>query len=350
MSGLAVIGAPEDAHQPEDALTFGLIWLDYLRHRERKLVIEGLAVFVPAGAEAATCHRVRYLNPQAARYLIYVHHPPSDSSGAWEQRVNPDDYTNFETRLEPYKSALAEAKPELLRWAERMRVIEGVELRERPDGSVSFAVRGLEFARLRRDELVYGLDRKRAVRRQAHLAEVRELAQGLARMRNEDAADRQNPLYMRHPEAWLESQVRSDLETIDASLLAAPVYGQVPEMAGGTRGILDLLAVDRGGRLVVVELKASQDLHLPLQGLDYWMRVKWHLDRGEFTQNGYFPGIPLSDALPRLVLVAPALEWHPANETVLKYLAPRIDVTKVGIGLRWKRGIEVMFRSRVESR
>ena len=347
MSGLAVIGAPEGAQQPEDALTFGLIWLDYLRHREHKLVIEGLAIFVPAGREAATCHRVRYLHPHAARYLVFVDHPTSSSGGAWEQRVNPDDYTNFETRLEPHKRALAEATPELLRWAEKIDTIEGVERRERTDGSVSFAVRGLEFARIGNDELVYGLDRKHSVRSQAHLAEVQELARGLARVRHEDAADRQNPLYTRHPETWLESQVRGNLETIDASLVMAPVYGQVPEMAAGTRGILDLLAVDRCGRLVVVELKASQDIHLPLQVLDYWMRVKWHLDRGEFAQCGYFPGIPLSDAPPRLVLVAPALEWHPANETVLKYLAPTIDVTRVGIGLKWKRGIEVMFRSRV---
>jgi hypothetical protein len=57
-TGLAAIGAPEDALQPEEALTFGLIWLDYLRHREQRLVIEGLAIFVPAGAEASTCHRV----------------------------------------------------------------------------------------------------------------------------------------------------------------------------------------------------------------------------------------------------------------------------------------------------
>jgi hypothetical protein len=211
-------------------------------------------------------------------------------------------------------------------------------------------VHGLEFARIGNDKLVYGLDRKHTLRTQAHVAEVQDLAKGLARVRSTDAADRQNPLYTRHPEAWLESQVRAELETIDASLLAAPVYGQVPEMAAGTRGILDLLAVDRAGRLVVVELKASQDLHLPLQVLDYWMRVKWHLDRGELTERGYFPGIPLSAAPPRLILVAPALEWHPANETVLKYLDPAVDVTRVGIGLKWRRGIEVMFRSRVRLR
>jgi hypothetical protein len=343
LSGLAAIGAPEDALQPEEALTFGLIWLEYLRQREPKLVIEGLAVLVPTGREAATCHRVRYLNPKAARFLVYAQ---EERTGDWEQRVNPEDYTNLDTHLPPHKSALATATPQLLRWTEQVGEIEGVEYRTRPDGSVSFAVRGLEFARVTEGELLYGLDRKHAVRSQTHWAELLGLARGLVRARNADAEDRLNPLYARHPEAWLESQVRGQLDVIDASLEPAPIYGQVPEMASGTRGILDLVAVDRAGRLAVVELKATQDIHLPLQVLDYWMRVKWHQDRAEFEQNGYFPGVRLTREAPRLILVAPALEWHPANQAVLKYLTPEIDITRVGIGLKWRRGIEVMFRSR----
>ncbi len=39
----------------------------------------------------------------------------------------------------------------------------------------------------------------------------------------------------------------------------------------------------------MIELKASEDVHLPLQALDYWMRVQWHVERREFQANGYFP-------------------------------------------------------------
>ena len=338
-SGLAAIGAPEDAAQPEECLTFGLIWLDYLRHRERRLVIEGLVIFVAAGHEAAACHRVRHLNPRAARFLVYAHDP-----AGWEQHLNPGDYTNLETRLEPCGPVPSEESAPS-HWAERLARIDGVERRNRPDGSVSFAVRGMEFARAGNGEASFGLDRKRAVRSQTHLAEMEELARGLVRVRNADAADTRNPLYTRHPEMWLESQVRKDLEAIDATLLPSPVYSQVPELAGGSRGIPDLVAVDRAGRLAILELKASEDIHLPLQGLDYWMRVKWHLDRGEFAERGYFPGTALSKEPPRLLLVAPALDWHPTNEVVLRYLEPGIDIQRVGIGLKWRRGIEVMFRS-----
>ena len=115
------------------------------------------------------------------------------------------------------------------------------------------------------------------------------MAEELSRFRSPDATDRQNPLYLRNPEAWLESQVRKQIEAIDARLLPAPIYGQVPAFAAADRGVLDLLAVDRSGRLAVIELKASEDIHLPLQALDYWMRVKWHLDRREFSAQRLFP-------------------------------------------------------------
>ena len=115
-----------------------------------------------------------------------------------------------------------------------------------------------------------------------------------------------------------------------------PVYGQVPAFAGGERGVMDLLAVDRDGRLAVVELKASADLHLPLQALDYWIRVKWHLDRGEFSSAGYFPGRSLRPEPPRLLLVAPSLEFHPTTETLLGFFSPAIEVERIGLGADWR--------------
>ena len=66
-------------------------------------------------------------------------------------------------------------------------------------------------------------------------------------------------------------------------------YSQVPARAAGDRGVLDLLGVTRQGRLVVIELKASEDLQLPMQAVDYWLRVRRHQREGEFQRDGYFP-------------------------------------------------------------
>jgi hypothetical protein len=332
--GFAAIGAAEDSLDPDGALTFGLIWLDYLRRREPDLAVQGIALFLPAGRERTTCHRVRYLDRHAARYAVFMHH--ADGS---EEQVDPLDYTNFETRVEPY------CQSQLADWMERVASMAEVERREHCDGAVSLAVAGLEFARASAGKLTFGLDEKRKAS-ETHFREIEALAKGLAEMRRV-AAPHRGPLYARHPEAWLESQVRAHIEQIDARLLRRPLYGQVPQFAAGERGILDVLAVDREGRLTILEVKAAQDVHLPLQALDYWMRVKWHLERGEFQGRGYFPGIELRGDPPSLLLVAPALDFHPSNETLLRYLSPEVEVERVGVGIEWRKELRVMFRSSV---
>src|SRR5205814_1092122 len=103
----------------------------------------------------------------------------------------------------------------------------------------------------------FGLN-SRTPARDFNLDEVKSLASELAGMRSPSNGNHQNALYRQNPEAWLESQVRSDIERVDASLWPSPIYGQVPAMLGGERGIIDLLAVDRSGRLCVLELKASE--------------------------------------------------------------------------------------------
>ena len=108
--------------------------------------------------------------------------------------------------------------------------------------------------------------------------------------------------------------------------------------------LIDLLAVDHAGRLAVVELKASADLHLPLQALDYWVRVKWHLHRGEFRACGYFPAIELAPAPPRLLLVSPSLDFHPTTETILGFFSPGVEVERIGLAVEWRKGLRVMFR------
>ena len=49
-SGWAAIGAGPES-DVDGVLTFGLIWLDYLRARERRITVEGLAVVLPEGEE-----------------------------------------------------------------------------------------------------------------------------------------------------------------------------------------------------------------------------------------------------------------------------------------------------------
>jgi hypothetical protein len=333
-TGIAAISAPEQAGAA-GILAFGLIWLDYLRRREQRLTVEALVLFVPCAETGVTSLRLRFLNPDAARYELLAY-----SSDGHTNPVDPSDFGNLDSGLEPCSRSLAAHA-----MVARLAALPGVAAIARNAASLSFRVRGLEFARFENDELLFGLtDKIKAAER--HWPEIEVLVRELNRLRSPGLSADHGTLFRRNPEAWLESQVRADLRAIDPSLCPDPIYGQVPAFAGGDRGLIDLLAVDAAGRLAVIELKASADLHLPLQALDYWIRVKWHLDRGDFAAHSYFPGTALLPQPPRILLVSPALEFHPTTETILGFLAPGLDVERIGLGLEWRRRLQVLFRLR----
>ncbi len=336
-TGWAAIGAaPGDG--VDGVLTFGLVWLDYLRAREHRLAVEGLAIFLPASDLTVTCLRLKHLNDRAAQFAVFA-----QLDDGYEERIDCEDFGNLETRLEWCVATPPDQPVHIREWSDRIAAIPDVERIERGDSSVSLRVRGLEFARATGGSFIWGLETKR-IANASNLPEIERLAVELGRLRSAECADPRSAVYLRSAESWLESQVRRELTEIDPTLVADPVYSQAPTFAAGDRDIIDLLAADHMGRLAVIEVKASEDIHLPLQALDYWMRVKWHAERGEFSSHGYFPGRELRRDAPRLMLVAPALQFHPANEVVLRYFDPSIEVARIGVGLEWRKRVKVMFR------
>ncbi|MEN6537234.1 MAG: hypothetical protein ABFD89_26515 [Bryobacteraceae bacterium] len=337
-TGFAALAVPPVGGSSSEALSFGLIWLDHLRHRERRSTISGLVLFVPEGQEHATCLRLRWLDPAAAQYRVFAYSPEG-----FTESVDLADYGNLDTRLDPCAGSPHAPDCHITPLVERLASLPGVECVRSSDGSVSLRVRGIEFVRTSGGRVLFGIDRMvEASERDA--GEIERLAQELARFRSAGASDHENPLYRRQPERWLESQVRAQIDRLDASIHSTPVYGQVPAFTAGERGVIDLLAADVSGRLAVIELKASEDIHLPVQALDYWMRVRWHVERNDFTRLGYFPGIPLANRPPRLLLIAPSLEFHPTTETILRYFSPEIPIERIGLAVEWRRGLRVVFR------
>ncbi len=158
------------------------------------------------------------------------------------------------------------------------------------------------------------------------------------------AGSHTNLFYRLAPERWLESLVIRQVSTIDERFDQRFVYSQVPAFAASDRAMLDVLTCTRDGRLAVLELKANEDIHLPLQGLDYWSRVRWHQQHGEFTRNGYFAGRELSSQPPLLFLVAPALRVHSTTDILLRYLSPRIEWSLVEVDERWREKLRVVNR------
>jgi hypothetical protein len=325
-SGWAAIGAGPEVGDVSGCLAYGLIWLDYLRRREPRITVEGLVMVVPAGKERAVSLRIPFLNHAAAQFAILTY-----TEEDFAARLDPADYGNVQTLLDP----CVRPSSRNVRQADLQHLngIPGLASIEKPDGSLSLRVNGWEVARIAEPP-----DETRA-------REIEALADGVSHLRSETAENTQNPLYRNQPESWLEAVVRANLPVVDPSLRTSPVYEQAPTFTAGDRAIIDLLACDTHGRLAVIEIKATADLQLPLQALDYWLRVKWHLDRGEFAASGYFPGMELRPDPPRLLLVAPALEFHPTSENILALLAPSICVERIGVNAGWRKNLRILFRA-----
>ena len=143
LSGLAAIGVPPHGAGADGALTFGLIWLDHLRHRARNLAVEGLVLFIPQGQERTTCLRLRWLDPSLARWQVYVYAPEG-----YAAQADLNDYGNVDTRLEPYCDFRAGLNGQVMQWVERIAASPAVDLTGKRDGGVSLSVHGLEFARV----------------------------------------------------------------------------------------------------------------------------------------------------------------------------------------------------------
>jgi hypothetical protein len=138
--------------------------------------------------------------------------------------------------------------------------------------------------------------------------------------------------------------VRNDVTRVDSVLDSRFVYSQVFAGSGTEHGIIDVLTITRTGRLAILELKASEHIHLPMQAADYWLRVRRHLELGEFRSYGYFPGVEIQEKPPLVYLVAPALRFHPVTGVLLDAVSREIEVVRVGLTESWRRGIRVVMR------
>ena len=353
-SGFAVLGVnPHETQASIDAaLTFGILWLDACRvANSGKMVVEGLKLFLPAGTAALTRERMAHLHAAAAKWQLYE----IEKGDGRLKEVEVLDGGNIRTRLVHWTDE-AEVSQRFAAAINRIReLMPEAEMASISPAEVTFRCHGLQFAKARlahepgtlqcAPELVFGIGADERVLGAQNAEIFRQLVHSVGEVRHSEGP-RDHALWRLHPERWLESLVVQDVSEVDERLDTDCLYSQVPAFSASDRAMIDVLTCTRDGRLAVVELKADEDIHLPLQGLDYWSRVTWHHARGEFQRFGYFPGRELSFERPLLFLVAPALHVHPATDTLLRYISPEIDWVVVGIDERWRDGVRAVFRKR----
>jgi len=353
-SAFAVLGVngQETQGSIDAALTFGILWLDACRvAKAGKFAVEGLKLFLPAGASALTRERVAHLNPEAAKWQLYELEERDDNL----KELDISDCGNVATRLVHSTDEAAVQARFAAAVSQVREQMSEAEVATLSPAEIAFRCHGLEFARARlahqpgsfnsTSEIAFGIGAQERILGAANIEAFVQLVRSIGEVRHPQGP-RDHPLWRLHPERWLESLVVRDVAAVDERLDQASLYSQVPAFSASDRAMIDVLSVTRDGRLAVVELKADEDIHLPLQGLDYWSRVAWHHARGEFQRFGYFPGRELRVDKPLLFLVAPALHVHPTTDTLLHYISPEIDWVLLGIDERWRDGVRIVFRKR----
>jgi hypothetical protein len=351
-SALAVMGV---SHQETQAavdamLTFGLLWLQACREREAgHSLVEGLRLYIPPKSSGTLRIRLAHLDLNAARFDLFEFDERDESLN----QIDLSDHGNIQTRLMRHPDAAQVHARFAATVSKVVALVPHAEVSVLSSTEISFRLHGLEFARTRltntpdsfrvEEETIFGPPGYETRLNQETAPAFIEFINLVVEARSV-GGNRLDPLWRMYPERWLESLVFKNVAAVDSQLEAAHVYSQVPAFSASDRAMIDVLTCTAQGRIAVLELKADEDIHLPLQGLDYWARVLWHHNRGEFQQYGYFSGVQLSPRPPLLYLVAPSLRVHPATDTVLRYFSPAIEWTLVGVDERWREGIRVIYR------
>ena len=201
---------------------------------------------------------------------------------------------------------------------------------------------GLPFARVRRmlgtERAWFGTERKRRLLTEENWQEFLGFVEELKLQRQPEPETKRHEFYRTSPESWLESILKRNIRLLDANLILSPLYNQFRTSADK----IDLLAIRKDGRLVIIELKTSPDREMVFQAADYWRKIELQRRRGELDKA--FAGMKILDKPALIYAVAPALSFHSDFETFARMLAKGIELWRFELHENWRADLKVLAR------
>ncbi len=328
---------------PEGLLVAAIWWFNAVSQRAKKNRIEKLWL-------AADKKLLRKLKKVAA--LL---------KPGWRERVSL-----FEIDLE--NAALREIKiPEMRNlWREKIRKLkipaaqiptelaqkiadlapEAIDITYSAHGE-NLRFHGLPFARVRSllgtERAWFGAGKKRRLLEPGSDDELRALAGELKKKRHHRTAEKDHYFYRASPEHWLESLLSRDITRLDANLILSPIYRQFRASSEQ----IDLLALRRDGRLVVIELKVSPSRECVFQAANYWRLIESHRRSGNLREARAFGDLEIADEPALVCLAAPALSFHRDLEFWAGLISPKIEIYRYELHENWREEIKVLQRSKL---
>lgn len=205
---------------------------------------------------------------------------------------------------------------------------------------------GLPFARVRvmmgKETGWFGVGRERKMLGEENFDDLIELVELLKTNRSSGARNRRHHLYRAAPEAWLESILRRNIRLLDGNLILSPIYNQFRS----SNDKIDLLALRKDGRLVIVELKTNPDREMIFQAADYWRKIEFQRRRGDLEAANLFEGREILDKPTLIYLAAPAWSFHRDFEYFARCVTPDIEFWRFELHEDWRREVKVIARER----
>jgi hypothetical protein len=203
---------------------------------------------------------------------------------------------------------------------------------------------GLPFARIRKvfdDEKVwFGVEKSRSLLSENNLEEFAALLENLKKIRTAASPNKRHAFYRDAPEAWLEAVLRRHIKRLDANLILAPLFRQFRM----EREKIDLLALRKDGRLVIVELKTAPDRSAPFQAADYWRKIEFLRRAGRLEAARLFGEAKIADAPAICYIAAPTLSFHADFDFLASAIAPEIELHRFNLAENWRAQIKVLER------
>jgi hypothetical protein len=201
---------------------------------------------------------------------------------------------------------------------------------------------GLPFARVRRigdaEKCWFGIERDKRILNEQTRQEFFDLIDNLEIYRRFDSPNKRHEYYRLAPEAWLEAILRRNIKILDNNLILSPIHHQF--RADGDK--IDLLALRKDGRLIVIELKTVPDAQMIFQAADYWRKIELARRSGNLQKAKIFGDLEIADQPTLVFLAAPTLSFHYHFEFLADTVSPEIEIYRFDLNENWRENLKVM--------
>lgn len=325
----------------EAIFTAAILWLEKLGMRRKKPVLDIWII----------CEKRQAKNAQKLHALL---------TDRWKEKITVVEIVR---KTDPPSLALLPKRKLRELWREKapkLRLPEGATISETSSRIIELArekidlvtsrhgetVRflGLPFARVRTiagiEKAWFGVGKNRRALTVDNWNDLAELVETFDANRSPDAPNKRHEYYRSAPEAWLESLLRRNINLLDGNLILSPLYNQF-RFANDR---VDMLALRRDGRLVVIELKTHPDREMVFQAADYWRKIELQRRRGILSAANLFDGREILDKPALIYLAAPAWSFHRDFEFFASMLSPQVELWRFELHEKWRENVKVVAR------